>query len=68
VCRGGACLARIVKADLSDIHAAVLFEVRPGRVDDGDVVLFIPWTQSKKNNISNISQQRHQQAATNSEG
>lgn len=33
--------ALILEADLADSHAAVLFEVGPGRVDDGDVVLLV---------------------------
>ena len=35
------CLALVLEADLADVHAAVLFEVGPWRVDDGDVVLFV---------------------------
>jgi len=31
----------VLEADLADFHAPVLFEVGPGRVDDGDVVLFV---------------------------
>lgn len=34
-------LAGILEGDLADLHAAVLLEVGPGRVDDGDVVLLI---------------------------
>jgi len=34
-------LALVLEADLADVHAAVLFEVGPWRVDDGDVVLFV---------------------------
>ena len=31
----------VLEADLADVHAAILLEVRPRRVDDGDVVLFV---------------------------
>lgn len=40
---GKACFALVVEADLADVHASVFLEVGPGGVDDGDVVLFIPW-------------------------
>lgn len=33
--------ARVLERDLADVHGAVLFEVGPGRVDDGDVVFFV---------------------------
>jgi len=33
----------VLEADLADGHAAVLLEVGPGGVDDGDVVLFVAW-------------------------
>lgn len=36
-------LSLVLEADLSHLHAAVLFEVRPGRVDDGDIVFLIPF-------------------------
>lgn len=38
---GGRCLFRIHEPDLSRCHAGVLVQVRPGRVDDGDVVFFV---------------------------
>lgn len=28
---------------MADVHRAVLFEVGPGRVDDGDVVFLVAW-------------------------
>lgn len=34
-------LAVVLEADLADGHAAVLLEIRPRRVDDGDVVLLV---------------------------
>jgi hypothetical protein len=34
-------LALVLEADLACLHAAVLFEVRPWCVDDGDVVLLV---------------------------
>lgn len=34
-------LALVLEADLTGFHAAVLFEVRPWCVDDGDVVLLV---------------------------
>ncbi len=34
-------LARVLEADLADGHAAVLLQVRPGRVDDRHVVLLV---------------------------
>lgn len=33
----------VLEAHLAHSHAAVLFEVGPWRVDDGDVVLFVAW-------------------------
>jgi hypothetical protein len=36
-----ACFSLVVEADLADVHAAVLFEIGPRGVDDGDVVFFI---------------------------
>ena len=33
--------SRVVEGDLPCSHAGVLFEVRPGGVDDGDVVFFV---------------------------
>jgi len=34
-------LARVLEADLADGHTAILLEVRPRRVDDGDVILLV---------------------------
>jgi hypothetical protein len=34
-------LLGVAEAHLADVHGAVLLEVRPRRVDDGDVVLFV---------------------------
>lgn len=34
-------LARVLEADLADLHAAVLLEVGPGCVDDCDIVLLV---------------------------
>ncbi|KAL9121141.1 MAG: hypothetical protein Q9187_002297 [Circinaria calcarea] len=36
-----------VEADLAGCHAAVLEEVRPGRVDYGDVVTFVAWCAAR---------------------
>lgn len=34
-------LSLVLEADLADLHASILFEIGPGRVDDGDVILFV---------------------------
>ena len=39
-------LSLVLEANLADFHAPVLFEVGPGRVDDGDVVLFVAFIVS----------------------
>ena len=44
--RGQTHFLRVVEADLPNCHAAVLFQVRPGGVDDGDVVFFVPFVDS----------------------
>jgi len=36
-------LLRIMEANLPDGHTAILFEVRPGRIDDRDVVALIAY-------------------------
>lgn len=41
--RDGTNLSLIMEADLTDIHAAVLFQVGPGRIDDGDVVFLVAY-------------------------
>lgn len=38
-----ACFSLVMEADLADVHATILFEIGPGRVDDGDVVFFVSW-------------------------
>lgn len=33
----------VLECDLAHVHGPILFEVGPGSVDDGDVVLFVAW-------------------------
>jgi hypothetical protein len=36
-------LSLVLEADLADFHRPVLFEIGPGRVDDGDVILLVAY-------------------------
>lgn len=50
-------LARVLEADLADGHAAVLLQVGPGRVDDGDVVLLVALDRVR---LGQLAQVRHE--------
>lgn len=50
-------LALVLEADLADGHAAVLLEVRPGRVDDGDVVLLVALDRVRLGQLAQVGQE-----------
>lgn len=47
----------VLKADLADVHGAVLFQVRPWRVDDGDVVLLVAFYRVGLGQLRKVHQQ-----------
>lgn len=50
-------LAMVLEADLPDGHAAVLLEVGPRRVDDGDVVLLVALDRVRLGQLGQVCHQ-----------
>lgn len=50
-------LALVLEADLAGGHAAILLEVRPGRVDDGDVVLLVALDRVRLGQLPQVRQE-----------
>jgi hypothetical protein len=50
-------LAGVLKADLADGHAAVLLEVGPRRVDDGNIILLVALDRVRLSQLAEVRQE-----------